>query len=437
MNKVNCMPFGFSFSLLCCAFLLVGLRTMGQCTEGFVKGLKKSAFVVGIDKYDDQREVLNNAVSDAVEVAGALNYLGFHPKLDTNVDKERLTNDLILWTEGLRDNKVDVAIFYFAGHGAQIGDDNRLYLTDAIFSNDSNVVANHTYSAKSLVRDMRTANDGIDILVLDACRDNPTRASKRNLTKNGLFSMNLSRPGILIGYPVLEGETEPDGEPGGHSIYATAFVDNISRPKLGIKKIFGKISDEVYSLSRQKREPFIKTSIGDENDICLSYGDDKDTADLLGTVEAKEDISGFRRKLALKTPKVPDDTLAYIFKKVDDITNAACKRLTDSLGKQFTLGESHGPDYLNARCINFYQFGDINYSANLIAANLTTKVTSTEILVLIEEPKDGRFDKFDAAHHLEPAVTKEIYRDSPNWDAIYQKILEYFYDRREALLGLQ
>jgi hypothetical protein len=426
-------------TLFAVAFSLIvsGSNCDGQPTESQVKNLKKSAFVVGINNYDDHSEELNNAVSDALEVADALKSLGFDPKIDTNVNKDKLTNDLISWTESLRDKKVDVAIFYFAGHGAQIGDDNCLYPKDAVFSDDGNVVTNHTYSAKSLMRDMLTSNDGIDILVLDACRDNPTRASKKNLAKNGLYSMKLPRPGILIGYPVLEGETEPDGDPGGHSLYATAFVDNIKRPNVGIKTIFGKIADEVYRLSKGKQAPFMKTSVGDDNDIWLSYSNEKGVSDLLGTTTAKEDIASFRRKLALTTDKVPDDTLGSIFTKVDQITNSACNRLRDSLGKQFNLSESHGPDYTNSQCINYYQFGDINYSNKLIIANVTTKVTATQILVLIEEVKNGRFEYFDKTHHLATGLSKEISRFSPDWDAVYQNILQYFYDRRDILLGLE
>jgi uncharacterized caspase-like protein len=97
--------------------LLSSILTYAQCTEDYVKSLVKSAFVVGIDTYDDQSEALHNSSTDAIAVAGALSKLGFKPILDTNVDKKRLMDDLIRWTESLQQKKVKVAIFYFAGPG--------------------------------------------------------------------------------------------------------------------------------------------------------------------------------------------------------------------------------------------------------------------------------------------------------------------------------
>jgi hypothetical protein len=429
------MFFRIHFLLLLVALTVVSLHTDGQCSEEYTRNLKKSAFVVGVNNYEDRSETLNNAVNDAVEVAAALSRLGFETKLDTNISKNKLTNDLIIWTESLRDKKINVSIFYFAGHGAQIGDDNRLYLADAVFSNDNDVVTSHTYSVKSLINDIQTGDNGINILVLDACRDNPTRGSKKNLSKNGLISMKLPRPGILIGYPVPEGQTDPDGTAGRNSLYATAFVNNITLPNLGIKKIFGKISDEVYHLSKNSQVPFMKTSVGDENDICLSYSDEKGIRDLLETPTAKQDITSFRLKLALTTPKVSDDTLGFIFNRVDELTNAACNRLRDSLGNQFTLAEGHGPDYTNSQCINHYVFGNQNYPNKSINTNITTKVTGTEILVLIDNIQDFRLQKFEKNHHLTSGIKAEIGRNSPDWQKVYQIILQYFYDRREILLS--
>ena len=127
--------------------------------------------------------------------------------------------------------------------------------------------------------------------------------------------------------------------------------------------------------------------------------------------------------------------MSFIFKKVDEIANEACNRLRDTLGRQFTLAEGHGPNYANSQCINHYLFGDQNYPNKMINANVTTKVTGTEILVLIDDMQDVYLQKFAKDHHLDSGLTKEIGRNSPDWQAIYQIILQYFYDRRDILLG--
>jgi len=418
--------------------ILLNCHTLfSQCDEQFIRGLNKSAFVVGMDTYDDQSEILKGGVKDALSVAQALRDLGFNPKIDTNVNMGTLINDLILWTEHLRKQRVKVAIFYFAGHGAQIDGDNYLYLKDAIFDNDKNVVINHTYSVRKLISDMQTANDGINVLILDACRNNPTRNSKKTFTRKGLTTMSLTKPGILIGYPVPEGQTTLDGDGTRNSLYTASLINHLKTPGIGIKKIFGRVEDEVYKLSGDKKQlPFVNTSIGDENDICISYQSQKDGSDFFDSPTAKQDVEAFRRLLAATTPEISDDTLDVILYSIKKVIDTAHRRLRDSLGKQIMYGDGEDPDYINSSSKLFSRFGYLKYGRKIINSAFKVKVTPTDILILLEDGEDQRIVNFVKEHHIEPQAPIKLSRDSPDWKRLYNGVFEYYLKRRDILLGI-
>src|ERR1700676_1518728 len=255
-----------------CGILLsiVCTKISAQCSTEEISKQRRSAFVVGINAY--KQNPLFNSVNDALAVRNALRRLNFHPILDTNCDLRTLKNDLIRWVESLRN--IDIAIFYFAGHGAQINGINYLYPKDASFSSDGKVVSQSTYSAKSLQDQMQTLNRNINILILDACRDNPTRGPKSSLTHKGLATTKNTRPGTLISYPIQEGLTIPDfNGVKRNSLFTEALIHHLELPNQNVTSLFGSVYDEVDSFSNHQQQPFIKAGIGNKNNICLTSGD--------------------------------------------------------------------------------------------------------------------------------------------------------------------
>jgi hypothetical protein len=394
--------------------------------------LNKTAFVVGNNSY--QQEPLFNSVNDAVAIEKALRRLGFNTILDTNKNLLSLKNDLIKWMEKVQ--TADVAIFYFAGHGAQIDGVNYLYPTDAQFSADKDVVVKSTYSANSLLYQMQTVNSKINILILDACRNDVTRSYNKSFTKKGLTDMKLPRGGILIGYPVPEGQTTPDGYEK-NSLYTQAILDNIELPNLSIKTIFGRVQDEVERVSKNSQVPFVNTSIGDENDICLKYKQSTATnGDFFQSPGIAEEIVGFRKILKNDRSEIPEDTLTQIFNTIGHLLDVATKRICDTLGNsKYSVGVATGPDYETSSCSYTYNLGDQHFPQRMIRPNIIAKVTSQEILFLIADGDDQNLKSFVSSHKIQANEPVELLRSNIDWNQITQSIISYYFARRKFLLN--
>ncbi len=387
-----------SLTVLISTFLLLCLQCYAQCKKEDVLRLRKTAFVVGNDRYNSN-EGLNNAVNDAVDVAAALKRLGFEPKLDTNTNLETLSNDITRWMEKVR--AADIALFYFAGHGAQISGINYLYPIDAIFSSDSDVVKQHTFSMASwLLQQMITVNGNINIMVLDACRDNPIRGVKKSLTKKGLADMKFRQPGILIGYPVYDGQTTPDGS-SSHSLYTKALLDNIEQPNTSIKTIFGNVTDEVFRLSQKQQLPLVNTSIGNSNDICIKYRDSTEKTGrtpFFNNKEVVEDINSFRKEDSQATSSnqpVPEDTLAAIYKNLLRAGQTAINVVVDSLGKtRYNGAIGNRPDFVHFKFGYIFSIYSINYDERRISSLATMKISETSVQFTLEDADEESMKRF-------------------------------------------
>lgn len=431
--------FVWRMSIFLILSMILSYITCSAQTKEDISRLKKTAFVVGNDRYSSNEE-LNNAVNDAVEVAAALRRLGFDPKLDTNQNLENLSNDITRWLPKVR--SADVALFYFAGHGAQISGINYLYPTDAIFSTDSEIVKQYTYSAAWLLQQMTTVNGKINILILDACRDNPVRGLKRSLTKNGLADMKYrQQPGILIGYPVYEGQTTPDGT-GNHSLFTKAILDHIEEPNTSIKKIFGEVTDEVYRLSGNKQLPFINTSIGNENDIYLKYRDPHEktgSKELFQNKEAIDELNSFRKEesqITATNQSVPEDTLAAIYAQLMTVANSARNVVIDSLGKtRFTGGTGNRPDFAHFKLGYVFSIYGINYTERRISAILTLEIGETSVEFTIVNADDEGMNRFQKLYNPLTEPPLPYHRGEIDWDEIKQTTIRYFFNRKRMLLG--
>jgi hypothetical protein len=420
------------FILLFAIFTSIFYRGFGQCTEEFVAKLRRTAFVAGNNNY--QQEPLVNAVNDAVAMGKALRRLGFDPILDTNTNLVTLNNDIIKWMERVRNT--DVAIFYFAGHGTQIRGINYLYPTDANFSTDRDEVMKSTFSANSLLNQMQTVNPNINILILDACRKDVTRAFNKSFTKNGLKNMKLLRGGTLIGYPVPEGQTTPDGH-FDNSLYTQAILDNIELPNISIKKIFGKVQDEVERLSNNSQIPFVNTSIGDENDICLKYRINTGVkTDFFQSPGVAEETEAFRRTVQNDHSEIPEDTLTKIFNAIGSLLDTATKRICDSLGNgKYTVSVGTGPDYANSSYSYSYWLGDQHFPHSVLRPRITAKVTAHEVLFLISDSDDPDLKAFVTVNKIQANKPVELSRGDMDWNQITQSVMSYYFTRRKFLLG--
>lgn len=222
---------------------------------------KRAALVIGNADYE-HTQALANPGNDARAVAAKLQGMGFDVtlRLDQGYDGMR---------RSLRDfaNKAltsDVAVVFFAGHGMEIGGQNYLVPTDARLKRDVDA----EYEAVRLSSVMRTVDNArkLGLVILDACRNNPIASTMQlsgKLTRSVTRGFSRVEPTgeILVAYAAREGTVAEDGA-GRHSPYTSALLKHLDTPGLEVRRLFGKIRDDVRRVTGQVQEPATYGSLG-------------------------------------------------------------------------------------------------------------------------------------------------------------------------------
>jgi TPR repeat protein len=222
--------------------------TLSPAKTGLSKKLKLYALVVGNSGY--QKEPLKNSLNDAVQVAKKFRTLGFEVTEALNVDRKGFREALIRFSETTK--AADVTLFYYSGHGMQLGGINYLLPTDLDFSMPQSVV---TYDGVSLneITD-RSLNGATKIIFIDACRNNPFERVTRGFKGRGLAPMNVGT-GTLISFATKDGSVAFDGVGGMHSPYTEALLRHIDREE-DVELMLRTVGDEVLKMTNNIQQPW-------------------------------------------------------------------------------------------------------------------------------------------------------------------------------------
>ena len=105
-----------------------------------------------------------------------------------------------------------MAFVYYAGHGIQVDDENFLLPTREVFEEEFDVM-DYGVSVQNIMRYLTAQTNEVNILILDACRDNPFESNwntTRSLKGGGLAKIPPPT-GSLIAFSTNSGQTAPDG----------------------------------------------------------------------------------------------------------------------------------------------------------------------------------------------------------------------------------
>ncbi|MDG1689742.1 MAG: caspase family protein, partial [Flavobacteriales bacterium] len=166
---------------------------------------KRLALVIGNDNYD--KGELNNPVNDAILIAKTLDSVGFDIILDTNISSRRNFVETIKEFGDKRPN-YDVAFVYYAGHGVQVANQNYLLPTKEKFNSQDDII-DYAVSVQRVIKYLTSMTDQVNVLILDACRDNPFESNwdaTRSLKGSGLAKM-LAPSGSMIAFSTTAGNT--------------------------------------------------------------------------------------------------------------------------------------------------------------------------------------------------------------------------------------
>ncbi len=215
----------------------------------------RTALVIGNSDY--AAAPLSNPVNDATDIANKLRELDFDVTIITNASRRQMRRGIRDYSEALRTNG-GVGLFYYAGHGMQIKGVNYLIPTDAEMR-DEFEIPDETVSANSVLRALEDAGNDLNIVVLDACRDNPFAKSYRSTAESGLARMDAPG-GSIIAYATAPGDVALDGN-GRNGLYTKHLLTNMDKPGMPIEQMFKKVRIGVLVESGDQQTPWEESSL--------------------------------------------------------------------------------------------------------------------------------------------------------------------------------
>jgi len=215
------------------------------------------ALVIGNNKYRYVGQ-LTNPRNDARLMAQSLKRVGFTLVGDDaqlDLDKGGLEHVLEQFSEQLQG--ASVALFYYAGHGLQLGGENYLVPTSANPQRESDVKL-QMVDAQVILDQMQDAGARLNILILDACRNNPFAGRGLRALGGGLAQMQAPE-GTLISYATQPGAVASDGQ-GADSPYTTALAEVMLEPGLRLFDTFNAVGNKVKDVTRNSQVPWMSAS---------------------------------------------------------------------------------------------------------------------------------------------------------------------------------
>lgn len=238
-------------SLIFSFALLVGLTTAADA--------RRVALVIGNSDYT-HASTLPNPANDARDIAGAFSSLGYETQLVEDAARGELMD--ALRTFRARSLGADHSVIYYAGHGIEIDRQNFVVPVDAVLKADIDV----EYEAvpMELLVAATSGARNLQLVVLDACRDNPflSQMTRTLSTRNIGRGLALYEPdgNSLVAYSAREGTVALDGT-GQNSPYAMAFLSALKQPQLEIGQFFREVRDSVIQQTNGQQEPFLYGSL--------------------------------------------------------------------------------------------------------------------------------------------------------------------------------
>jgi hypothetical protein len=228
--------------------------------------LRRIAYLIGNSVYEDG-SILYNPVNDARDLGKNLSDLGFEVHQFENVNRTDFQRLLKLYAKALNeDADHTVGLFFYAGHGMQIDGRNFLMPTDAVEFSDAEDAEEVCITLDSVMATLQLANNKMNIIILDACRNNPFKGlsnvqTKRDSTE-GLAPIEAP-VGTIIAYSTAPDRVALDGD-GLNGLYTQELIKAIHIPDLTIEQMFKKVRTQVKEISDGEQIPWENSSLESE-----------------------------------------------------------------------------------------------------------------------------------------------------------------------------
>lgn len=200
------------------------------------------ALLIGNSAY--RESPLRNPVNDVRAMAQRLKELGFTVLVHENATKRTMEATIVEFGRRLAEG--GVGAFYYAGHGLQVRGRKYLVPVDAEIEDEASTrVA--AVDVELLLEQMAEAKNRVNIVVLDACRNNPFERRMRGASR-GLAAVDAAR-GTLVAYATAPGSVAADGD-GKNGLYTEELLEALREPGLKIEEVFKRVRINVARRSK-------------------------------------------------------------------------------------------------------------------------------------------------------------------------------------------
>ncbi len=221
---------------ICCLSLALA---SSPCSVGYAAG--RVALVIGNNHYanlPDSRQLIS-PVADATDVAEALKSLGYDIVGDaalTNANKDAMITATEQFAVMAKD--ADAAVFYYSGHGVQVGEDNYLLPGDVPRLTGMSVLRNRSVLLRdSVLVALEEASAKTKVVILDCCRDNPFAAQlesalaqvSKSVKTKSVGEISGYGPGFYLAFATSPGFTANDGNGERNSPFTAAFLKTLPK----------------------------------------------------------------------------------------------------------------------------------------------------------------------------------------------------------------
>lgn len=216
------------------------------------------ALIIGNSHYRVTNLQLANPVNDATAMKAALEAAGFETIVTLDAKRLDFYRKVEQFGARISRDPHSIGLFYYAGHGVQADGVNYLIPVDAAIESDADLEAN-AFNVGRILNAMQAAHNDINIVILDACRDNPLPKTTRGMTR-GLAPMELVN-GTFIAYAAAPGQAAQDGAQGTNGVFTGELVKALSQRGIPIEQMYKNVIAGVNSDTHGKQRPWFEESI--------------------------------------------------------------------------------------------------------------------------------------------------------------------------------
>lgn len=217
----------------------------------------RTALVIGNAAYR-HLGALRNPANDARDMAGALEALGF--EVTTLIDATFDEMDEAVFAFGQRlGDRGGVGLFYYAGHGVEADGVNYLVPVEQEIRAEREL-RRKTIPVDAILEEMEYARNGTNIIILDACRDNPLPEEARSASSTRGLSIVQAPSGSLVVYATSPGNVAQDGR-GRNGVFTGSLLDHIATPDVNVTDMLVAVRNDVMARTGNEQTPWENSSL--------------------------------------------------------------------------------------------------------------------------------------------------------------------------------